>query len=422
MARSSLAVWAMAGAMLATAVSTGTAGDWPQFRGPQGSGVAAEGNYPTSWAPDENIKWKVDLPGDGNGSPIVSAGQVFVTTADASGQKRRLHSFDRTSGKELWTRTIEVEQVEETHKTNPYAGTTPASDGQSVVVWHGSPGLFCYDMKGEELWRRDLGTVGHIWGYGSSPIIHDGKVVLNFGPGEETFMVALDLKTGDQLWKTEEPGGANSRNPRMVGSWSTPLVANVDGKDQIINSMPKRVVSYDADNGDILWTIGGLPSPRGDLVYPSVILSGDIGVAMGGYKGPAMAFTLGGSGDVTEKNRIWYEAERQPQRIGSGVIIGDHIYIANAGPGTAQCIELKTGKTLWEKRISGGHWGSLVLAGGNLYATAQNGSTVVFKPNPEKFEEVSKNALGESSNATPAFSDGEIFLRTSKSLFAIGAK
>ena len=375
--------------------------------------------YPKTWGPKENIKWQRELPGDGNSSPIVCGGRVFVTTASDKGQERTLLCFDRKDGKELWSKTVQVDEVEKTHQTNPYSGSTPACDGERVVVWHGSPGVFCYSMDGELQWKKELGKVVHIWGYGSSPILYKDKVILNYGPGKNSFMVALDKKTGDILWKQEEDGETKARGNRMAGSWSTPVIVDVKGQPQLVCSMPTRVVAYDPDNGKILWSVGGLPSQRGNLVYTSLIISNDIGVAMGGYKGPAIAFKLGGEGDVTETNRIWRVEAGQPQRIGTGVIIGNEIYMANAGPGTIQCIDLKTGKDRWQERVQGNHWGSMVLAEGRLYVTNQRGTTYVIQPDPESFNLIADNELKEPSNATPAFSDGEIFIRTRKALYCI---
>lgn len=406
--------------VLGVLASAAHAGDWPAFRGPQGNGVVIDDAYPAQWSHDENIKWKIELPAAANGSPIVSAGRVFVACATDEGRRRILLCFDRADGSELWRRTVEFDEVAPTHKTNPYCGSTPAADGQKVVVWHGSAGLYCYDFDGNELWSNDPGDVRHVWGYGSSPVLHRGVVLLNFGPGEQSCLLAVDLKAGKTLWKTPEPGGRDDTSERLVGSWSTPVIANVDGAEQIICSMPTRVVAYDFDTGKIVWTCGGLPSERGDLVYTSPVVAGDIGVAMGGYHGPSMAFKLGGSGDVTETHRLWHAAERQPQRIGSGVIVGDWVFVANADSGTAQCIELATGREVWRARLSGGaHWGSIVLADDRLYVTNQSGTTHVFAPNPDEFELLASNALDEPSNATPAFSSGEIFIRTEAHLYCI---
>lgn len=396
------------------------AGDWPSFRGSRGDGIAADDQVPLQWGPEKNVRWRYELPGPGNSSPIVSNGRVFVTVATDEGRKRHLICLDRVTGREVWKQTVEYDRVAPTHQTNPYCGSTPVADGQRVVVWHGSAGVYCYDFDGRELWHTSLGQVGHIWGYGSSPILHKGKVILNFGPGEDTFLVALDLETGQELWRTDEPGGANDRSPRMVGSWSTPIVVSIDGQDQILCSMPTRVVAYAPSDGEILWTCGGLPSPRGDLVYTSVVTDGAIGVAMGGYKGPALGIRLADAkGDVTDSHRLWHVERQQPQRIGSGVIVDGKLYMANAGPGTYQCIDIRTGETLWQERLSGDHWGSMVYAGGHLFVTNQDGVTRVLRPNPEQLEVMAENSLGESSNATPAISDGELFLRTNQAVYCI---
>src|SRR5262249_32668857 len=154
--------------------------------------------------------WKVALPGPGNSSPIVSNGRVFVTCAEDEGKKRNLYCLNRKDGETLWVRTVEVSASEPTHRTNPYCASTPVADGSRVIVWHGSAGVFCYDFDGTKLWERDLGTVRHEWGYASSPILHQDKVILNFGPGSRTFLCALDLKTGVIRWKHNEPGGLDA--------------------------------------------------------------------------------------------------------------------------------------------------------------------------------------------------------------------
>jgi len=425
----SLNFWVLPAVFLAALLNAAKAGDWPAFRGPDGNGISVEKNVPTEWGPKKNIKWRFKLPGMGNSSPIVSNGRVFLTCATEQGSKRSLFCFDRKSGEALWVKSVEFNGNEATHKTNPYAGSSPVANGKRVVVWHGNAGLFCYDFAGKELWQQNPGSVQHTWGYGSSPIIHGQKIIMNVGPGAETALVALDLNSGDILWKTDEPGGANDRddrgdglNPGYIGSWSTPVVTKVEGEDQIVCIMPTRVVGYEPEDGQIIWSCDGMPSPRGNLVYTSPIISSDLCVALGGFKGPALAFKMGGVGDITKSNRLWREAEKQPQRIGSGVILGDHLFTANAGPGTAQCIEVKTGKIVWENRLGGDCWGSLISVNGLLYVTDQNGTTTVFKPSTEKFDLVADNRLNEPSNATPAFSDGEIFIRTDQAIYCISEK
>ena len=395
------------------------ADDWPAFRGPNGNGVANEDKAPLHWGPEKNVRWKASLPGPGNSSPIISRGFVFVTCAEDGGKKRNLYCFDRRTGEKVWTRTVEFLTGEPTHRSNPYCASTPVADGSRVVVWHGSAGVFCYRFDGAKVWQKDLGAMRHEWGYASSPILHRGKVILNFGPGSRTFLTALDLRTGDLLWKQDEPGGLDTTDKRMVGSWTTPIVIKVNHADQILCSMPTRVIACDPETGSLLWSCGGLAGEKVDLVYASPLVCGDTAVAFTGWvNGPTIGFKLGGAGDVTASNRLWME--EQPQRLGSGVVVEERVYIVNAGPGTAQCMECRTGKVLWTARLDGGEsWGSTVMAAGRLYVTSRRGVTTVFRPNPEKFELLAMNDLGEPSNATPAISDGQIFLRTDGHLYCI---
>ncbi|HEX7898315.1 MAG TPA: PQQ-binding-like beta-propeller repeat protein [Planctomycetota bacterium] len=401
-----------------------SADDWPGFRGPLGNGVSTEKEAPTSWGPSKNIKWRVELPRMGNGSPIVSKGKVFVTCAeDDDGAKRSLYCFDRKDGKKLWSKTVDFGKKLPTHGTNGYCPSTPAADGERVIVWEGSAGLFCYDYEGKPLWSANLGDFVHMWGDGVSPVLHDGKVFVNCGPGKRTFMAALDAKTGKKLWETEEPfkgTGDNNEDGKYRGSWCTPIVVKVDGKEQLIATQPLRVVAYDLATGRILWWCEGIRHKKGDLAYSSPVAVGDTLVVVGGFNGPAMGVKLGGGkGDVTASHRLWRN-EGQPQHIGSAVAVGDRLYQGIAGPGRVECVDPKTGKPAWQDPAGGGvYWGSVVLAAGRLYATNQKGATIVFKPNPEKFELVATNELNEMCNATPAVSDGQIFIRTHKALYCV---
>ncbi|MBI3858126.1 MAG: PQQ-binding-like beta-propeller repeat protein [Planctomycetes bacterium] len=400
-----------------------SADDWPAFRGPAGSGNSAEKSAPTAWAADKNIKWKAALPHPGNGSPIVSNGRVFVAgPEDAEGKRRSLYCFDRKDGKQLWVKTIEFGKAMPTHDTNPHSASTPAADGKKVVVWHGSAGLHCYDFEGKALWSRDLGVFDHMWGEGTSPVIHDGKIFLNSGPSKKkVFVAAFKLDSGETIWEKEEPfkgNGDKNEDDQYMGSWCTPLVTKVDGKDQVICAMATRLVAYAPEDGKILWSCEGIRFNNGDLSYSSPLVAGDIVVTVGGYGGPGMGVKLGGSGDVTATHRVWRNA-KSPQSIGSGVVVDGYIYMPWAGWNTIDCIDPKTGKMVWRERAKAAFWGSIVMAGGRAYVTDQAGRTVVFKPNPEKFEGIAANELGDKSNSTPAISDGQIFIRTFKSLYCI---
>lgn len=396
--------------------------DWPSFRGPRGNGVSAEQEVPLTWDAKTNIKWKAPLPRPANGSPIVSNGQVFVTSAqDDAGRERSLISFDRDTGKQLWTHTAKFDKTMPTHKTNPYCGSTPAANGEVVVVWHSSAGLFCVDFDGEELWSRQLGEFEHIWGYGTSPLIYQDRVILHSGPGERIFVAAFDLKTGETIWKFDEPQqgkDASSREDgKYKGSWCTPVITNIDGAEQVVCTMPTRVVALDPRDGRSVWTCDGIRGPKGDLSYSSPLVSDGVLVAIGGFQGPAIGVRLGGTGDITESNRLWRN-EKNPQSIGSGVFLDGHIYRPNAGPGTIECLDPKTGEVVWSER-SGTSWGSIVYAADRCYLTNQDGSTLVFKASPTKYEGLAKNELGEPSNSTPAVSNGEIFIRTAEHLYCV---
>lgn len=411
--------------MAGTVASGILAEDWPAFRGPMNDGISAEKGLPRSWGPNENILWKSPLPGESNGSPVVSKGKVFVTSAVEQGKKRSLHCFDGATGKERWVKTVEFGQVMPTHQTNQYGGSTPAADGERVVVWHASAGLFAYDYEGRELWKRDLGEFRHMWGYGGSPVIRGGRVFLHAGPGKRVFMTALDPASGKTLWEMEEPvDGNGERNPanKYMGSWSTPLFASVEGRETLVCSFATRANAYDPATGEILFSCQGVRGPKGDLCYTSPVIAGDICVVMGGFGGPAIGFRMGGKGDITETNRLW-RTESNPQRIGSGVFFEGRVYMACAGPNVFQCIDPATGKMLWQERSPGAaHWGSMVLADGLIYVTDQEGATHLIKPNPERCELIRSNPIGERTNATPAFSGGKIFLRTFRHLYGIGTK
>jgi outer membrane protein assembly factor BamB len=400
------------------------ADDWQAFRGPRGDGISRESNLPTTWGPEQNIKWKIPLAASSNGSPIVSNGRVFLTFAEDDGKKRSLGCYDRKDGRQLWVRTISFGESTPTHATNPHGSSTPVADGSTVVVWHDSAGLHAYDFAGELLWSRDLGQFSHMWGYGGSPIIYQDRVILNCSPGTRIFMTALNLKDGITIWEQEEPQDGQVSDARAdgkyKGSWTTPVVANIRGEDQIVCTMPTRVNGYDPATGNILWTSDGIRGPRGDLAYSSPMISEEFCVAIAGFEGPAIGFRLGEKGDLTNSNRQW-QLEKNPQNIGTGIFVDGYVYRINASPGPlVDCLDAKTGEVVWRGPRGGAAWASLVMADGLLYATNQDATTFVFKLDRSGYTEVAQNKLNEACNATPALSDGQIFIRTHEHLYCIG--
>jgi outer membrane protein assembly factor BamB len=294
------------------------------------------------------------------------------------------------------------------------------------VVSFGSAGLYCYDLGGKELWKRtDLGKWEHQFGNASSPVIHGDHVIQWCGPneakGSRNYLIAVEKKTGKTVWEHDE----------YFGSWSTPLVASVNGKDQIIlgqsldvKSRPEKdhgyLKGFDPKTGSELWKCQGLNS----FVYTSPLYSDGVAVGMSGFGGSAIAVKLGGTGDIT-KDRLWFHPRPASQRVGSGVVVGGHVYMVDENL-TPHCYELKTGKDLWTDEdlgVKGITWGSLVHADGRLYLLLRNGQTVVLAAKP-KFEILATNSLGngENSNSSVAISDGEIFIRTHRHLWCVSEK
>lgn len=401
------------------------AGNWPAWRGPGGQGVSPEKNLPTHWNTTNNVRWRTPLPDRGNSTPIVWGDRTFVTQAIEKERRRMLMCLDRRNGKLLWQSGVTFTDTEPTHETNPDCSASPATDGERVIASFGSAGLYCYNLKGQELWHRDLGKQIHIWGNAASPVIHGDLCLLNFGPGERTFLMAVNKQSGETVWQVNEPGGHSGQNKpgesgnHWIGSWTTPVPVRVNGREELLMTFPSRVCAFDPATGKELWTCRGL----NPLVYTSPLFSDGIVVAMGGFNGSTVAVKPGGRGDVTESHRLWQHPKTK-QRIGSGVIHGGYIYILN-DPGVAECFELKTGKLVWEERLKGpaaktSSWSSMVSADGRLYAINQGGDTFVLKASPQ-FELLSTNPLGETSNSSVAISDGELFIRTYKSLWCIAS-
>ena len=405
--------------LLAVAAASTFAGDWPAWRGPHGTGVADEEDVPLTWSAEKNVAWKSALPGPGNSTPIVVGERIFVTCpSGAEGKLRSLLCYNRADGKLRWAKTVRYGKPEQSHKTNPQCSSSPVCDGEHVIAWYGSAGIYCYDLEGNELWNKDLGEFDHIWGYASSPVIYKNLVILNAGPGVRTFLIALDKKTGEQVWRRTLPDATSKKADEFRGSWSTPVLFQQDGRDMMALSMPKRLVAFDPETGDTVWTASGLSL----LAYTSTLVGDGVVVGMSGYHGPAIAAKTGGTGDVTETHRLWRHGEKNPQRVGSGVIVDGHIYILNEN-GVAWCLDLDSGEKKWEKRLDGAKaWSSMSAIDGRLYALNQDGTTFVLEVNPEDCAVLAENHLDELTRGSHAFSDGQVFVRTYKHLWCIEEK
>lgn len=403
--------------------------DWPAWRGADGQGRSGETKLPLRWEPKENVRWRIPLPDAGNSTPVVWGDRIFLTQASdkttwppkdtgggpASAETRSLYCFARADGKTLWQAKVTYKPLESTHPTNPFCSASPITDGERVYASFGSAGLYCYDFAGQEVWHKGLGKMEQIWGNGSSPILYKNLCILWVGPGENQVLVASDKMTGNEVWRVSVPGGRSGfdGNKNWIGSWSTPIVARVGDRDELILGVPEKLKAFDPATGKELWSCDGL----GKLVYTSPVISREgIVVAMSGYGGPAMAVRAGGKGDVTATHRLWHHTRSNPQRIGTGVIVGEHLFILN-DPGIAQCLEVATGKEVWAERL-GSSWSCVTAAGDRLYVPDRSGTTYVLKAGP-KFELLARNQLGEPVYASLTPSGGDVFVRTYKALWCI---
>jgi outer membrane protein assembly factor BamB len=411
---------AAAALMLICCSSPLPAADWPAWRGPTGQGLTTETGLPTTWSAKENVTWKVPLPGPGSSTPIIVGDRVLVTAASDNGAVRSVICFSRTDGKELWRGETKFAGKEPTHETNPYAGSSPVTDGKAVYAWHGSAGFVAYDLDGKELWRRDLGTFTHIWGNASSPVLLGDRVILSAGPGMRHVLLAMDAKNGETVWQTELPEALSKKPDEFTGSWATPVVRKTsDGKDELVLPLPGHVAGFDPATGKETWRCRGMTK----LAYANALVGEGHIVAMSGFQGSAFGMRepkAGETGDLTASHRLWV-VEKNQQRIGTGMIVDGHVYMLNE-PGVMQCIELKTGKELWKKRLTGSTWGSLVRSGDVFYVTDRAGETIIFRATPTGLEVLQENPLGEQTQASIAPSDGQLFIRTFRHLYCIGQR
>lgn len=401
-----------------------TVAHWPSWRGPSQNNTTPDAGYPLEWDASKNKKWRTELPDAGNSSPIVWGDRIFITQALEDGKRRTLLCFDRGTGNLLWQKGVDDAPIESHHETNPHCAASPVTDGERVVASFGTAGIQAFDLAGKLLWKADLGPQRHTWGQGSSPVIHDDHVIVYHGPGRDSKLAVLNKRDGRIRWQVplaeEQPAerfdGFAGKSDGALGSFATPLIVQAAGRSEIVLPVAGKVRAYAPADGKALWTCDTM----NPLVYASASYGEGIVVAMGGYFGATVFVKPGGEGDVTASRRTYYEQRAKKHRIGSPIIKDGHVYISNT-IGVAECIELATGRIVWEERLKangpkGETWASMVLSGDRLYVVNQSGDTVVLRAAP-KYEVLAVNSVGELSNSTLAFSTGEIFLRTHKALW-----
>ena len=414
--------------------------NWSQWRGPEGNGISPETNLPAEWSDTKNIKWKVPVAGRGHSSPVVWDNRIFLTTdiegdvipgakavehtidgkpfkhPDSVGADRK-HAFkvlciNRGTGAMLWERTAyEGTVYDDRHRKSSYAAPTPATDGTHVFAYFGTEGLYCYDFSGKLIWKFSPGPIATVgMGTGTSPVLFDKAVILQCDEdnGEKSFIVALDKKTGKELWKT----------PRKVqASWSTPLIVNGPKGTEMITSGNELIISYDPKTGKELWRAKGHAS---NAIATPLAGSGMVFVYAGFPVKKTIAITLGGSGDLTESKNIVWQYDKGTAYVPSSILYGDYLYLLS-DRGIITCLEAKTGKIVYEGGripIPATFTASPVAFDGKILLTSEDGDTFVIKAGP-KHEVIATNSIAEPVYASPAISDGMIFLRGERNLYCI---
>jgi outer membrane protein assembly factor BamB len=389
--------------------SSAIAENWPCWRGPRGDGTSLETNLPTQWDTTTNIRWKVPVPGVGHASPIVWGDRIFTATALEGSQERVLLCFDRATGAMVWQKTVLKASLEKKNNDNSYASGTPATDGQQVYVsfLDGEQVVVAaYDFSGKQIWLVRPGTYSSPHGYSCSPALYGDKVIINADSKVAPFVVALSRTDGRTLWKVDH------ENTGL--SYSTPIFRKLAGRMQMIFCGNRGVAGYNPDDGTRYWVVDG-PSEE---FCASPVYSEQAGLIFISSSWPErhlLAIKPDGNGNVTDTHVAW-RTKDGAYYVPSPICVGEYL-LTTMTSGTVYCFQAATGKVLWTENL-GKQYPSPVLAGGLVYLPNDAGVITVFKPGPT-FERIAQNALGERMNASPAISDGQIFLRTDKHLYCI---
>jgi len=424
------------------------AGSWPTFRGPQAAGVAAGPPLPERWdaGTGEGILWRTPLPGLAHSSPVVWGNRVYVTTAvssdskatfrrglygdgDASEDRSRhrwlVMAFDKRTGKAVWERVAcEGVPVDKRHIKSTYASSTPATDGRTIVAWFGSQGVYAYDVNGTLRWKVDLGRMDlgaydiptYEWGPASSPIIWNGLVILQVDTQADSFLLALNAATGETAWKTDRD---------ELPSWGTPTVAETSNGPVLVTNASKFIRGYDPRTGKELWRLGGSSKITAPTPFAS---DGLLVIASGrGPERPIFVVRPGATGDLTLQGGrtsseavAWSRTARGPYMPTPLALDGILYVLGNNG--VFDAYRLKTGEELYRQRlpvVGSGYSASPVAADGRIYLSGEDGDILVVAAGPE-FKHLATNPIGEPLMATPALSDGVMYVRSQGTLFAVG--
>ena len=424
--------------------------DWPSFRGREAAGVADQQNLPDTWNPatGENIRWRTPIPGLAHSSPIVVGDTVFVTSAissrggatfkpgiygdgdasdDRSPHRWMLYAIDKRTGKVRWERVAaQGEPRNKRHIKSTYASASPASDGRIVVAWFGSQGIYAYDFNGGLRWSVDLGRVdmgaydipSYEWGPASSPIIWDGLVIVQCDTQTDSFLLALNVETGETVWKTDR---------QELPSWGTPTVVNTTAGPELVTNASNFVRGYDPKTGRELWRLGG----SSKITAPTPIFADGLHIVASGRapERPVFAIRPGARGDLTltagstENAYIAWSKSGRGSYMPTPLAYRGILYVL-ANNGVLDTYDVTTGKEIYRQRlplIGSGYSASPVAADGKIYLSNEDGDMLVIEAGTT-FKHLATNSMGETLMATPALSQGAMYVRGSRTLFAIGKK
>lgn len=397
--------------LILVTASASLAENWPGWRGPRGDGSSQETGIPTRWSPEENIAWKVEVPGKGHASPVVWGDRIFIATCAEDTRQRILLCYERATGQELWRKVVLEAPLEDKHILNSFASSTPATDGKFVYVTFldgAEMVVAAYDFAGQQKWLVRPGGFSSKHGYCSCPVLFEGTVIVNGDHDGDAYLVALDNQTGSIRWKVDREN--------KTRSYVTPIIREIGDRTQLILSGSKCVASYDPRSGQRHWIIDG-PTDQfvASIVYNEQL---DLLFLTAGFPElHMMAVRPDGTGNVTDTHIAW-RTKKGASYVPSPAAVGNYFLVVSDG-GVASCFEAKSGDRLWMERIGTHYSSSPVVVEGLVYFTSDEGNTTVIRPG-EKLDVVAENKLGEYSYASPAVSHGQLIFRGEKHLIAIG--
>lgn len=391
-------------------------GQWPRFRGPDGSGISAFSNAPVQWngTNGEGVLWKMRTPISGPNSAVIWNDKLFCT--GATSQKREVYCYDALTGKLLWQKAVTsapgapAESPTVMEDSGGYAASTAATDGRRVYVVFANADVAAFDYQGNQVWGTNMGKLENSYGYATSLILYQNRLLIQNDQGAakdgKSKLFALDTATGKMVWETQ---------PRPVGnSWSTPLVIHAAQKDQVITCGNPWVISYDASNGTELWRAQAL---YGEVTPSPIFHDGIVYTAMDGEN--LCAIKPDGTGDVTKTHIAWKADEGLPDIV-SPFCDGKRVYVVSSG-GAVTCYNAKDGKKLWNKEFEVPFKSSPAMSGDRIYLFNDKGLCVIIQA-ADEYKEIARPDLGEEILSSPAFADGRLYIRGKTNLFCLGAK